>query len=207
MSIKISSTRIASNDVIRALLTQAMRFSVLPTVMAAILISSSSIEAQDMPSGADNFYKSDKVTAQKVTFKNQYQMTIAGNLFVPKSANPGAKNPAIIVGHPMGAVKEQSATLYATKMAERGFVTLAVDLSFWGESEGKARNAVEPAMYTETFMAAVDYLGTRPFVDPERIGAIGVCGSGGFVISAAKIDPRLKAIATVSMYDMGACDA
>ena len=157
-----------------------------------------------MPSGADNFYKSDMVTTQKVSFENQYQMTIVGNLFVPKTAKPEARNPAIIVGHPMGAVKEQSATLYATKMAERGFVTLAVDLSYWGESEGKARNAVEPTMYTETFMAAVDYLGTRPFVDREKIGAIGVCGSGGFVINAAKIDPRLKAIVTVSMYDMGA---
>ena len=106
----------------------------------------------------------------------------------------------------MGAVKEQSANLYATKMAERGFVTLSLDLSFWGESEGQPRNAVSPDIYAENFSAAVDFLGTRPFVDRDRIGAIGICGSGSFVISAAKIDPRMKAIATVSMYDMGAAN-
>ncbi len=106
----------------------------------------------------------------------------------------------------MGAVKEQSANLYATKMAEQGFVTLSLDLSFWGESEGQPRNAVAPDIYAEDFSAAVDFLGTRPFVDRERIGAIGICGSGSFVISAAKIDPRMKAIATVSMYDMGAAN-
>jgi fermentation-respiration switch protein FrsA (DUF1100 family) len=123
---------------------------------------------------------------------------------MPKSLNMKTRNPAIIVGHPMGAVKEQSANLYATKMAERGFVTLSLDLSFWGESEGRPRNAVSPDIYAEDFSAAVDFLGTRPFVDRERIGVIGICGSGSFAISAAKIDPRLKAIATVSMYDMGA---
>ncbi|CAN7768039.1 alpha/beta hydrolase [Variovorax sp. LjRoot178] len=100
-------------------------------------------------------------------------------------------------------MKEQSANLYATKMAEQGFVTLAIDLPGWGESEGP-RNFVSPEMYAEAFSAAVDFLGTRPFVDRSRIGAIGICGSGSFVISAAKIDPRMKAIATVSMYDMGA---
>ena len=106
----------------------------------------------------------------------------------------------------MGAVKEQSANLYATKLAEQGFVTLSLDLSFWGESEGQPRNAVAPDIYAEDFSAAVDFLGTQPFVDRERIGAIGICGSGSFVISAAKIDPRMKAIATVSMYDMGAAN-
>ena len=106
----------------------------------------------------------------------------------------------------MGAVKEQSANLYATKMAERGFVALSLDLSFWGESEGQPRNAVSPDIYAEAFSAAVDFLGTQPFVDRNRIGAIGICGSGSFVISAAKIDPRMKAIATVSMYDMGAAN-
>jgi fermentation-respiration switch protein FrsA (DUF1100 family) len=106
----------------------------------------------------------------------------------------------------MGAVKEQSANLYATKMAERGFVTLSLDLSFWGESEGQPRNAVSPDIYAEDFSAALDFLGTRPFVDKDRIGVIGICGSGSFAISAAKIDPRMKAIATVSMYDMGAAN-
>jgi fermentation-respiration switch protein FrsA (DUF1100 family) len=162
--------------------------------------------AQDMSNGADNFYTSDSVTLRKVTFKNQYQTTVAGNLFTPNNFNRNATNPAIVVGHPMGAVKEQSANLYATKMAERGFVAMSIDLPFWGESEGQPRNSVSPDIYAEAFSAAVDFLGTRPFVDRNRIGAIGICGSGSFVISAAKIDPRMRAIATVSMYDMGAAN-
>jgi fermentation-respiration switch protein FrsA (DUF1100 family) len=158
------------------------------------------------PSDAANFYVSDKVSVQKVTFRNQYGMNVAGNLFVPNNLDRKARHAAIVVGHPMGAVKEQSANLYATKMAEQGFVALSLDLSFWGESEGQPRNAVAPDIYAEDFSAAVDFLGTRPYVDRKRIGAIGVCGSGSFVISAAKIDPRMKAIATVSMYDMGAAN-
>jgi len=172
-------------------------------VSLGLLLSSFSVLSADMSRGADNFYKSDKVTVQKVTFKNQYQMNVVGNLIIPKGKE-NVKNPAIVVGHPMGAVKEQSSTLYATKLAEQGFVTLAIDLSFWGESAGEPRNAVSPDLYAEDFSAVVDYLGTRPFVDRERIGVLGICGSGSFVISAAKIDPRMKAIATVSMYDMGA---
>ncbi|CAB3863831.1 hypothetical protein LMG26689_02632 [Achromobacter animicus] len=160
-------------------------------------------QAPAVPEGADNFYKSNKVALQKVTFKNQYGMQVAGNLFVPNDRT-AAKLPALVVGHPMGAVKEQSANLYATMMAERGFVAMSIDLPFWGESEGAARNAVAPDLYAEAFSAAVDFLRTQDGVDRERIGGIGICGSGGFIISAAKIDPRLKAIATVSMYDMGA---
>ena len=168
-----------------------------------LLIASFSSMGADMSNGADNFYKSDKVTAEKVTFKNQYKMNVVGNLYIPKGIDPKAKSPAIIVGHPMGAVKEQSSSLYAQKLAEQGFVTLAIDLSFWGESEGLPRQAVSPDIYAEDFSAAVDFLGTRSFVNRERIGIIGICGSGAFVISAAKIDPRLKAIATVSMYNHG----
>jgi fermentation-respiration switch protein FrsA (DUF1100 family) len=169
----------------------------------AVGISAAAAMAADMSRGADNFYQSDKVTAQKVTFKNQYNMSVVGNLFVPRNLDQSTKNPAIVVGHPMGAVKEQSANLYAQKLAEQGFVTLSLDLSFWGESEGQPRNAVLPDVYAEDFSAAVDFLGTRPFVDRERIGVLGICGSGSFVISAAKIDPRMKAVATVAMYDMG----
>jgi fermentation-respiration switch protein FrsA (DUF1100 family) len=161
-------------------------------------------KAQDMPNGADNFYTSDRVTVQKVTFKNQYQMDVAGNLFTPNSLDHNAKYPAIVVGHPMGAVKEQSANLYATKMAERGFVTLSLDLSFWGESDGQPRNAVAPDVYAEDFSAAVEFLGSQPFVDRNRVGASGICGSGSFLVSAAKFDPLMKANATVSMDDMGA---
>ena len=171
-----------------------------------LLITSFSSMGADMSNGADNFYKSEKVTVEKVTFKNQYGMKVAGNLFTPKDLAPKSRNAAIIVGHPMGAVKEQSANLYATKMAEQGFVTLSLDLSFWGESEGTPRQAVSPDIYAEDFSAAVDFLGTHPIVDPERIGVLGICGSGSFAISAAKIDPRMKAIATVSMYDMGAAN-
>lgn len=163
-------------------------------------------KAQDMSNGANNFYTSNRVTLQKVTFRNQYQMHVAGSLFIPKTLDRNEKNRAIVVGHPMGAVKEQSANLYATKMAEQGFVAMSIDLPFWGESDGQPRNLVSPDIYAEAFSAAVDFLGTQTFVDNERIGAIGICGSGSFVISAAKIDPRLKAIATVSMYDMGAAN-
>ena len=161
-------------------------------------------KSTSLPSGADNFYTSDKVTVQKVTFKNQYQMAVAGSLFIPKMLDRNKRSPAIVVGHPMGAVKKQSANLYATKMADQGYVTLSIDLAFWGGSDGQPRNAVLPDMYAESFSAAVDFLSSQGFVDPQQIGAIGVCGSGSFVISAAKIDPRMKAIATVSMYDMGA---
>lgn len=166
----------------------------------------SAVFAADRPADADNFYRSDKVEVQKVTFKNQYKMNIAGNLYLPKDMDKSKKHAAIIIGHPMGAVKEQSADLYAVKMAERGFVTMSVDLAFWGGSDGQPRNAVAPELYAETFSAAVDYLGTGPFADREKIGAIGICGSGSFAISAAKIDPRLKAVATISMYDMGAAN-
>ena len=177
-----------------------MKRILLLTAVFMMMLGTSFSSAQ---TNADNFYKSDWVKVEKVSFSNQYKMKVAGNLFLPKNMKEGEKYPAIIVGHPMGAVKEQSANLYATKMAERGFVTLSIDLSFWGGSEGEPRNAVLPEMYAEDFSAATDFLGTRPFVDRNRIGVIGICGSGSFAISAAKIDPRLKAIATVSMYNMG----
>lgn len=158
---------------------------------------------QISPKDYTTFKVGDDIKLYRVTFKNQYKMDVIGHLFIPNNLDRNAKNPAIIVGHPMGAVKEQSADVYASNMANRGFITLSIDLSFWGESAGEPRNAVLPEVYVEDFSAAVDFLGTRSFIDRERIGVIGICGSGSFVISAAKIDPRLKAIATVSMYDMG----
>ncbi|HEN8712452.1 TPA: alpha/beta hydrolase [Pseudomonas putida] len=175
-------------------------------VAFALMASSLTAGAADMSHGADNFYKSDLVSLERVSFKNQFQMNTVGNLFVPENLKPNTRHPAIIVGHPMGAVKEQSANLYAQKLAEQGFVTLAIDLSFWGESDGRPRNLVSPDIYAEDFSAAVDYLGAQGFVDRNRIGVLGICGSGSFAISAAKIDPRMKAIATVSMYDMGAAN-
>ncbi|ART93971.1 hypothetical protein FBY50_1561 [Zymomonas mobilis] len=175
----------------------------LMAIGLASFLDISSAKAQDMSNGADNFYKSRKINIRKVVFLTQYKTKIAANLFTPSQIDLNKHHSAIIVGHPMGATKEQSANLYATKMAEQGFVTLSFDLPFWGESEGQPRNAVEPELYAEAFSAAVDYLGIQSFVNRNAIGAIGICGSGSFVISAAKIDPRLKAIATISMYDMG----
>ncbi len=180
-----------------------MSGAAVATLGASSIFNTPFAKAQDMSNGANNFYTSDKVTVHKVTFKTQYQTMVAGNLFVPKGLDLNGKAAALVVGHPMGAVKEQSANLYATKMAEQGFVALSIDLPFWGGSDGQPRNAVLPDLYAEAFSAAVDYLGTQALVAPHRIGGIGICGSGSFIISAAKIDPRLRAIATVSMYDMG----
>lgn len=168
------------------------------------IFSSTAAVAADMSNGANNFYQSNQVTIQKVTFKNQYNMNVVGNLVIPKNLKTNTKAPAIVIGHPMGAVKEQSSMLYAQKLAEKGFITLAIDLSYWGESEGKPGHLVAPEIYSDDFSAAVDFLNTQKNVDAERIGVLGICGSGSFTISAAKIDPRMKAVATVSMYDMGA---
>lgn len=156
-----------------------------------------------VPADAQNFYRTDKADMQEVHFNSLYDVKVAGNLYIPRTIDQSKRHAAIIVGHPMGAVKEQSANLYANKMAEEGFITLAIDLPFWGESGGTPRNSVSPDFYAEAFSAAVDFLGTHKLVDREKIGVIGICGSGSFAISAAKIDSRLKAVATVSMYDMG----
>ena len=186
--------------------TLALTLTILLASVSMTTLNSSRAVAQDMSNGAANFYKSDAVDVQKVTFKNKLGMKVVGNLFVPKSLNRDTLSPAIIVGHPMGAVKEQSANLYATKLAERGFVTLSFDLSFWGESEGQPRQTVAPDIYVDDFSAAVDFLSTQPIVNKDSIGVLGICGSGSFALSAAQIDPRMKAIATVSMYDMGAAN-
>lgn len=147
------------------------------------------------------FSVSDTVKLYRVSFSNQYGMEIVGNLFMPKDLQGKAN--AIVIGHPMGAVKEQASCVYGNQLASRGFVTLAVDQIFWGESGGIPRHGIAPDLFAETFNAAVDFLGTRDFVDREKIGILGICGSGSFVISAAKIDPRMKAVATVSMYNIG----
>jgi len=187
------------------------KHALLPSLSSFLLpvslfaVSDGAGAATTIPADADNFYQSTALTVEKVRFLNQYAMQVAGNLYVPKELAVGARLPAIIVGHPMGAVKEQSSNLYAQKLAEQGFITLAIDLSFWGESEG-VRNVVAPDVYSEDFSAAVDFLGQLPQVARERIGVLGICGSGSFAISAAKIDPRMKAVATVSMYDMGAAN-
>ncbi|CAJ1188061.1 alpha/beta hydrolase [Companilactobacillus nantensis] len=158
----------------------------------------------DQSNGADNWYTSDKFDKTPVTFKNLYGMSIAGNLFTPKDLNKMITHPAIVVGAPNGAVKEQSANLYATKMAEYGFVTLSFDQVFWGESDGSPRNAMAPDLYSESFSAAADYFTKLEYVDNDKIGVLGICASGSFALNEAKIDTRLKAIATVSLTDMGA---
>lgn len=158
--------------------------------------------AQNLSFGADNFFRSEFVDIQPINFQTLYNTTIAGNLFTSHNISRTASSPAIIVGHPMGAVKEQGANLYAGKLAEQGFITLTLDLPFFGRSEG-LHNMVSPDLFTEAYLAAVDHLGTYNFVDRERIGVLGICGSGSYVISAAKIDSRIKAVATSSMYDMG----
>ena len=147
------------------------------------------------------FPKSDKVDHQKVTFKNRYGITLAGDLYLPKD-RADRRLPAIAVGGPFGAVKEQSSGLYAQTMAERGFVTLAFDPSYTGESGGEPRNVASPDINTEDFSAAVDYLGLHPSVDRERIGVIGICGWGGMALNAVAVDKRVKAVVASTMYDM-----
>ena len=167
------------------------------------IFDAASVAAQNMSYGANNFYRSDNVTLWPITFPTLYQTTIAANLFTPDALDYNASHPAIIVGHPMGAVKEQAANLYATKLAEQGFVTVSLDLPFWGLSEGSPDNSASPEMYAEAFSAAVDFLGMQDYIDRSAIGGVGICGSGSFMISAAKLDPRISAVATSTMYDMG----
>ena len=146
------------------------------------------------------FPKSDKVNHSKVTFVNRYGITLAADLYVPKNA--ADKLPAIAVCGPFGAVKEQCAGLYAQTMAERGFLTLAFDPSFTGESGGNVRYMASPDINTEDFMAAVDFLSLCENVDPARIGIIGICGWGGLALNTAALDTRIKATAVMTMYDM-----
>ena len=146
------------------------------------------------------FPKSDKVNHRKVTFRNRYGITLAADLYTPKGTE--GKLPAIAVSGPFGAVKEQSSGLYAQKMAELGFLTLAFDPSYTGESGGTPRYVASPDINTEDFCAAVDFLSVQENVDPERIGIIGICGWGGMAINAAAMDTRIKATAAMTMYDM-----
>ena len=146
------------------------------------------------------FPKSDKVDHSKATFVNRYGITLAADLYVPKGME--GKLPAIAVSGPFGAVKEQSSGLYAQTMAERGFLTMAFDPSFTGESGGQPRFMASPDINTEDFMAAVDFLSLHEKVDADRIGIIGICGWGGMSINAAALDTRIKATAAMTMYDM-----
>jgi fermentation-respiration switch protein FrsA (DUF1100 family) len=149
------------------------------------------------------FPKSDRVDHRKVSFQNRLGITLVADLYIPKNLDRSRRHAALVVGTPFGAVKEQASGLYAQTMAERGFVTIAHDPSFVGESGGQPHGIASSEALVEDFSAAVDFLGGLPYVDRERIGVIGVCGSGGFGLAAAEIDPRINAVATVSMYDIG----
>jgi fermentation-respiration switch protein FrsA (DUF1100 family) len=174
--------------------------------LAAVLVSLFFVGCASMTVGAPKwdktFAKSDKVIHEKVSYPNRYGITVAADMYMPKPIDKSRTYPALLIGTPYGGVKEQGAGIYAQTMAERGFVAMAFDESFNGESGGAPRHVSSPDIFVEDFSAGVDYLGTRPFVDRNRIGVIGICGSGGFSLTAAQVDHRIKAVATASMYDM-----
>ena len=186
---------------------------ILFTLLAALTFAACTNSNDKMSKCENNtwdkvFPLSEKVSHKKVSFETQYGFTLVGDLYLPKDTlSPDGKTenkifPAIAVSGPFGATKEQSSGLYAMKMAERGFIALAFDPSFTGESSGEPRRTASPDINTEDFMAAVDYLMKRPRVDPNRIGIIGICGWGGIALNAAAADTRIKATVASTMYDM-----
>ena len=189
-----------------------MKKTIIPIMLAAILLTGCA-QKENNQTNEENmttlnltqewdktFPKSDKVEHKKVTFHNRYGIELAADMYTPK--NVEGKLPAIAVSGPFGAVKEQSSGLYAQHMAERGFLTIAFDPSYTGESGGEPRRMVSPDINTEDFLAAVDFLSVQDNVNAERIGIIGICGWGGMAINAAAIDPRIKATVASTMYDM-----
>lgn len=196
-------------------------FGKLGVVMAIGLFTAGNLSAADNHSNNNNtfmgkklnlaqewdkvFPQSDKVNHAKITFHNRYGITLAADLYIPRNAT--GKLPAIAVSGPFGAVKEQSSGLYAQTLAERGFLTIAFDPSYTGESGGEPRYVASPDINTEDFCAAVDYLSTRDDVDAERIGILGICGWGGMALNAAAIDTRIKATVASTMYDMSRVNA
>lgn len=148
------------------------------------------------------FKQSNEVEIKKVNFKNRFGITLAGDMYIPKTIKKGEQYPAIAISGPFGAVKEQASGYYAQTLAEKGFITLAFDPSYTGESSGEPRNIASPDINTEDFSAAVDFLSNQKNVDAEKIGVLGICGFGGFALNAAQIDTRIKATVTSTMYDM-----
>jgi uncharacterized protein len=168
-----------------------------------LLSAAPPVFAQSTLAWDKTFPKSDRVDHRKVSFYNRLGITLVADLYVPKAIDRSRRHAALVVGPPFGAVKEQASGLYAQAMAERGFIALAHDPSYVGESGGQPHGIASADALVEDFSAAVDFLGGLPIVDRDRIGVIGVCGSGGFGLAAAESDPRIKAVATVSMYDIG----
>lgn len=165
------------------------------------------IGVQEMSQAKENnwdkvFPRSDKVNIQKVEFVNRFGIKLVGDLYLPKDMKKSDKLPAIAISGPFGAVKEQASGLYAQTLAEKGFITLAFDPSYTGESSGTPRNIASPDINTEDFSAAVDFLSNNANVNPDKIGILGICGFGGFALNAAQIDTRIKATVTSTMYDM-----
>ncbi|PVX46407.1 hypothetical protein C8C85_2263 [Flavobacterium sp. 103] len=181
-----------------------------PLVIAMMLLLTGQAFSQKTKSNSEKmntskehytFKLSDKVTRQKVSFKNRYGITLSGDLYLPKNTGT-EKLSALAISGPFGAVKQQSSGLYANQMSERGFIALAFDPSYTGESSGEPRNVASPDINTEDFSAAVDFLGLQKNVDRNKIGIIGICGFAGFALNATAIDKRVKAVATTSLYDM-----
>ncbi|SHI13858.1 alpha/beta hydrolase [Desulfofustis glycolicus] len=171
-------------------------------LVCGFVLMTSVTHAEDTMSWDKTFPLSNRVLHEKVQFHNRFGIFITADLYKPKDFDGTGKYAAIIVGTPYGGVKEQGAGIYAQAMAERGYVALAFDESYNGESGGFPRRTSSVEGFVEDFHAAVDFIGTRPYIDREKIGVIGLCGSGGFSLSAAQVDRRIKAVATVSMYDM-----
>lgn len=157
-----------------------------------------------MPLHADGltFALGSEVKRTPVRYKNRYGISIAGDLYTAKNLDESQPHQALVIGPPYGGVKEQGPGVYANELALRGFIVLAFDPSYNGESGGEPRHVSSPDIFAEDFSAGVDFLGTLPYVDREQIGALGICGSGGFALSAAQVDPRIKAVATAAMYDI-----
>lgn len=179
---------------------KSLKLLIISLAMTITVMANAQTKTTNMDT--HTFKLNDNVVRSSVSFKNRYGITLVGDMYMPKNMDKSKKYSAIAISGPFGAVKEQASGLYANEMASRGFVTIAFDPSYTGESSGEPRYVASPDINTEDFCAAVDFLSTRDFVDPEKIGIIGICGWGGMALNAAAIDTRIKATVASTMYDM-----